>query len=58
MNLLAFMPGPWEMAIVLVVALLLFGTRLPKVMRSLGSSVHEFRKGVEQIEDVDRELRR
>jgi sec-independent protein translocase protein TatA len=41
------MPGGIEWIIVLVVALLLFGRRLPDVMRSLGSSAREFKKGLE-----------
>lgn len=40
-----------QMIIVLIIALLLFGNRLPSVMRSLGKSVTEFKKGVNGIED-------
>jgi TatA/E family protein of Tat protein translocase len=36
----------WEILIVVVVALLVFGKRLPAIMRRLGSSAHEFRKGM------------
>ncbi|RIK82466.1 MAG: Sec-independent protein translocase TatA [Planctomycetota bacterium] len=43
--------GPWDMMIVLVIAVLLFGKRLPEVARSLGKGVTEFRKGVRGIED-------
>jgi sec-independent protein translocase protein TatA len=54
MSLFGFFGAPWEMMIVLVVVLLLFGNRLPSVMRSLGRGVTEFKKGVEGIEeDVD-----
>lgn len=42
--------GP-EMIIVAFVALLIFGNRLPGVMRSLGKSVTEFKKGVTGIEE-------
>lgn len=42
-------PVAW--LIVGVVAVLLFGNRLPSVMRSLGRSVVEFKKGVAGIED-------
>jgi sec-independent protein translocase protein TatA len=42
--------GP-ELIIVAFVALLLFGNRLPSVMRSLGKSVTEFKKGVSGIEE-------
>jgi sec-independent protein translocase protein TatA len=43
--------GPTELLIVAAVVLLLFGTRLPKVMRSLGEGIVEFKRGVQGIED-------
>lgn len=45
------MPGPLEMGIIALVVLLLFGNRLPSVMRSMGRSIVEFKKGVQGIED-------
>ena len=45
------MPGPMEMIIVMVIMLLLFGNRLPSVMRSLGRGVVEFKKGIHGVED-------
>ena len=45
------MPGGYELLIVAFVALLIFGNRLPSVMRSLGKSVTEFKKGVAGIEE-------
>ncbi len=45
------MPGPVEMLIVGVIVLLLFGNRLPSVMRSLGRGIVEFKKGIQGIED-------
>ena len=45
------MPGQYEMIIVLVIAVLLFGKRLPEVGRSLGKSITEFKKGVHGIQD-------
>ncbi|MBP90278.1 MAG: Sec-independent protein translocase TatA [Planctomycetaceae bacterium] len=45
------MPGPFEMMIIGVIMLLLFGNRLPSLMRSLGRGVIEFKKGVHGIED-------
>ncbi len=44
-------PGGYELVAVAFVALLLFGNRLPSVMKSLGKSVTEFKKGVAGIED-------
>jgi len=50
-----FAPGPMELLIVAVIVLLLFGNRLPSVMRSLGRGVVEFKKGIQGIEeDVDK----
>ena len=43
--------GTTELIIVAFVSLLMFGNRLPSVMRSLGKSVTEFKKGVAGIED-------
>ncbi|MFO0956891.1 MAG: twin-arginine translocase TatA/TatE family subunit [Isosphaeraceae bacterium] len=46
--------GP-EILIVGFIALLFFGNRLPGVMRSLGKSVTEFKKGVTDIsDDIDK----
>ncbi len=45
------MPGHLEMIIILAIMLLLFGNRLPSVMRSLGRGVVEFKKGVHGIEE-------
>ncbi|MFO0951048.1 MAG: twin-arginine translocase TatA/TatE family subunit [Isosphaeraceae bacterium] len=49
----AFLPnlGTTELMVVAFVSLLIFGNRLPSVMRSLGKSVTEFKKGVAGIED-------
>ena len=44
-------PGGYEVLIVGFVALLIFGNRLPSVMKSLGKSVTEFKKGVAGIEE-------
>jgi TatA/E family protein of Tat protein translocase len=44
---LGFGINGWEWFIILLVALLLFGRRLPDIMRGLGSSVKEFKKGMD-----------
>ena len=50
-NILAFgVPGPMEMAVVGIIAVLLFGTRLPTVARSLGQSLFSFKKGMKEVE--------
>ncbi len=47
------LPGGSEWIIILIIALLIFGKRLPEVMRSMGQSIKQFKKG---MEDVDVEL--
>ena len=46
-----FSPGPIEIVVIAAVILLLFGNRLPSVMRSMGRGIVEFKKGVKGIED-------
>ena len=43
--------SPIQIFVILLVALLFFGHKLPSVARSLGSSVSEFKKGVKEGED-------
>lgn len=66
MNSLVFamfgMPGPMEMLIILAIFLLLFGGRqLPSLMKNLGASAREFKKGVqgmdEELDDATRTLK-
>jgi sec-independent protein translocase protein TatA len=45
--ILAFI-GVQELVIVAIIVLVLFGGRLPGVMRSLGKSIPEFKKGMEE----------
>jgi TatA/E family protein of Tat protein translocase len=39
--------GHWELMLVAFVAFLLFGQRLPGLMKSVGSSLRSFREGIE-----------
>ena len=43
--------GSSELLILGIIALLLFGNRLPQVMRSLGQGVTEFKKGLDGISE-------
>jgi sec-independent protein translocase protein TatA len=52
--LLGFMPSPMAMLILGVLAVLLFGDRLPEVAKSVGKGLSEFKKG---LRDVEQELR-
>ena len=54
LSLLAFgMPGVQELVIIAVIVLILFGSRLPSVMRNLGRGVTEFKKGVQGLDEDD-----
>lgn len=51
-DVLAFWtPSPFELVVIMVIALLLFGKRLPEVARSLGKGVVEFKKGLKGVEE-------
>nr|WP_068267219.1 twin-arginine translocase TatA/TatE family subunit [Rubripirellula obstinata] len=48
-GLLGFGPGPMELAIIAGVILLLFGSsKLPSLMRNLGRSTNEFKRGMSE----------
>lgn len=54
--------GTAELVVIGVVAVLLFGSKLPEVARSIGSSYNEFRKGLNDIQnsiknELDAEVR-
>ncbi len=45
--------GMQEMIIVMVIVLVLFGHRLPSVMRSMGRGIKEFKEGVNDPVEPD-----
>ena len=44
--------GAPELVIIMFVALLIFGNRLPSVMRSLGGSMNAFKRGLNEVADA------
>jgi len=55
-NLLLSMPGPIELLIILIIAVLIFGKRLPEIGRGLGKSLMEFKKGLNEAKDIKDDL--
>jgi sec-independent protein translocase protein TatA len=50
-------PGGLELAVILLIAILLFGAnKIPKLARSTGQAMGEFRKGREEIEEELQEM--
>jgi sec-independent protein translocase protein TatA len=46
-----FSIGHWEVLLIVLVIFILFGHRLPSVMRSLGRGVVEFKQGMSGVAD-------
>jgi TatA/E family protein of Tat protein translocase len=45
------LPGGTEIIVVGLIALLIFGKKLPVVARSIGSSFVQFKKGLKDVQD-------
>ena len=47
--------GPWQVALIVAVVLLLFGGRkIPELMKGLGGGIKEFKKATQEDDDEDK----
>ena len=48
------MIGPWQIALIVVIVLLLFGgKKIPELMRGLGSGIKEFKDASKEDEKIE-----
>lgn len=45
--------GIWELLIILVIVLLLFGRKLPELGEGLGKGIRSFRKSIKEPDEID-----
>lgn len=51
-TILLGMVGPWQIALIVVIALLFFGgKKIPQLMRGVGSGIKEFKDGMSEGEN-------
>ncbi len=50
------MPGTWEIALIVLVVLIIFGGRkIPELMRGLGKGIKEFKNATKEGSDDEKE---
>ena len=51
LSILLFAPGPWQVVMIIAIALLLFGgKKIPELMKGLGQGMKEFKKATRDDE--------
>jgi sec-independent protein translocase protein TatA len=47
------MLGIWELLLILLIVLLVFGRRLPEIGEGLGKGIRSFRKSIKEPDEID-----
>ncbi|MBR6732614.1 MAG: twin-arginine translocase TatA/TatE family subunit [Bacteroidales bacterium] len=59
MNPLIFNLGFWEIVIIALVVLLIFGgKKIPELMKGLGKGVKSFKEGIKEVEDEVKDVKK
>jgi len=49
------MIGPWQIAVVALVIILLFGgKKIPEMMKGIGKGMKEFKKATKEIDEIEK----
>ena len=52
------MIGTWQLVLIFAIVLVLFGAgRIPKIMRDLGVGLREFKRGINEIENDNEDVK-
>jgi sec-independent protein translocase protein TatA len=52
-----YIPGHWELLIVVIAVIILFGgKKIPEMMRGIGSGIKEFKKGIREGDEEEKKI--
>ncbi|MFC5047750.1 twin-arginine translocase TatA/TatE family subunit [Aquimarina hainanensis] len=55
LNMFLGMIGPWQIALIVIIVLLLFGgKKIPELMKGLGSGIKEFKEASKEDEEASK----
>jgi sec-independent protein translocase protein TatA len=47
------MPGHFEIIVILIIAILIFGRKLPEMIGNMGKGIRDFRKGLREDDETE-----